>query len=920
MPGGKKRRKDYDIYSSDSSEEEVFNNRNRHSSPPYSSSTHHHNRSDDYYQTDYYGDSCYDVSKKRRRIEYSMSPPPEHRQRVYSSSRRQQQQQPDLREYLQHNRRVKKRDNFYERSRSPSPSRFFGDSRYSRPSPEVSSSWMNPHGRYRSPSPFGHRDGSRHGHRRSRSRSSSRGRYRTDRRDENTSLEPNLRRHFERKKGHFRMDRREKTPPMHYSPKCHHSDRQAADYYGSKRGTTPKIDRRLERSPSQTQSPSQRSYYWREKELFDDERTRWRNQSPPSRYHQNQLDREEGDDNNLKRASPLRSPSRSPNRVPTDFTSSTGRLRRIKEKRSKDPDQNRGRSQSPTNNQGDDIKISPSGNNALPSVVGTMMCPLCAFRCSTEKEFAQHFCDVHQTKQGSENCDERSSRSVPKAVQANSSSSNNDAFLRTEGAKAVKDTTDYINNQNASSFGGEFDNIFDSFGMNTNEEFAFGGTSASLLSQEEIITPTTVGTGGTHVSQENRDPSTTAQTSHLESEVQKDVTKKGGRKGGKSRKKSSTVKNVEENENVDQISKENCDSSSKRSTRSSAVKKKSIVEKQVLDTRECTPPMMNSTANQSSDLLQILCPICREAFDNDANMQDHLSVHVPKYSCHLCTFTCKAAEEFSAHVANVHQLEQHLRPGMVAVEDNPIRCKFNNCNNTLTFSQFKTLLNKNKLREVEVPGNGFCFISSLLIALAEQGVNKSFEFLVMEIMNEIRTHSKHYNWLSEDGSENHNGSHQNEEAIIKSCENFLQRGEYSNEYCDLCVGSAANALGINLNIIHKREKSYTLYEHDCKRYKSGVHIFLMYHKKDPNNLDAHYNCLVNGQYYTKNKEAIKSRMVSRDSSKVVEADQFWKDMEIAQQLSRGEIQAPKKSEMSSSAPKLSSSDSSNNQRSVSLLQ
>ena len=39
--------------------------------------------------------------------------------------------------------------------------------------------------------------------------------------------------------------------------------------------------------------------------------------------------------------------------------------------------------------------------------------------------------------------------------------------------------------------------------------------------------------------------------------------------------------------------------------------------------------------------------------------------------------------------------------------------------------------------EVEVPGNGFCFISSLLVTLAEQGINRNYDILSIDIMNEI---------------------------------------------------------------------------------------------------------------------------------------------------------------------------------------
>ena len=119
----------------------------------------------------------------------------------------------------------------------------------------------------------------------------------------------------------------------------------------------------------------------------------------------------------------------------------------------------------------------------------------------------------------------------------------------------------------------------------------------------------------------------------------------------------------------------------------------------------------------------------------------------------------------------------------------------------LSTSKFNKLKSSQKLTEVEMPGNGFCFTSALLVALWEQGVEKTFESLAIEIMHEIRTHSSKYTWTKTTQVTSVSAS----DSAIKACEDFIQAGIFTDEYVDLCIGSAANALSINLNIIHKKQ-------------------------------------------------------------------------------------------------------------------
>ena len=101
--------------------------------------------------------------------------------------------------------------------------------------------------------------------------------------------------------------------------------------------------------------------------------------------------------------------------------------------------------------------------------------------------------------------------------------------------------------------------------------------------------------------------------------------------------------------------------------------------------------------------------------------------------------------------------------------------------------------------EVEVPGNGFCFVSSLLVGLAEQGINKNYNNLSIEIMNEISIyHSITFDYEA--------GQNNEKEKFMDSCAAFLKRGDYTNEFVDIVIGSAANALGINFLIFQRTGK------------------------------------------------------------------------------------------------------------------
>ena len=161
---------------------------------------------------------------------------------------------------------------------------------------------------------------------------------------------------------------------------------------------------------------------------------------------------------------------------------------------------------------------------------------------------------------------------------------------------------------------------------------------------------------------------------------------------------------------------------------------------------------------------------------------------------------------------------------------------------------------ENNFHEVVLPDNGYCYISAILITLAEQGVNKEMAILAHEVMTEIQNHVCFYRTFHDSSSE---------EESLTSCFDYFQRGLYSTRVVDVCIGATANALGVNLNVVQKNQRTVSLTHYDCNRYKSSMNLCLLFipPSKKGKNLDGHYNCYVNQDYFKQNEAAINSRIV-----------------------------------------------------------
>ena len=186
--------------------------------------------------------------------------------------------------------------------------------------------------------------------------------------------------------------------------------------------------------------------------------------------------------------------------------------------------------------------------------------------------------------------------------------------------------------------------------------------------------------------------------------------------------------------------------------------------------------------------------------------------------------------------------------------DTDIKSTFASNLRGLTVHQFDNLIKNNGMKLVTVPGNGFCFLSCILVTLAEQGINKSLEGLSVEIMHEITENVSHYEQY---------GNKEDMGNLIEKCADYFQRGCYVHDAVDICIGATANALGINIHVLQKSaEKRVHMSSYDCMG-SSSSDIYLQHYpsKLKGTSLDAHYNCYVNKEYYKKNAKSISSRMV-----------------------------------------------------------
>ena len=263
-----------------------------------------------------------------------------------------------------------------------------------------------------------------------------------------------------------------------------------------------------------------------------------------------------------------------------------------------------------------------------------------------------------------------------------------------------------------------------------------------------------------------------------------------------------------------------------------------------------------SSSNTTS--ANLLCPF--ECTDKPFETKNDRKEHLIKV--HSCTPTSENSSTKDENRKGTRLgKDMNVVDERIAQEKNEIRKTYISNPHGLTPYKFRKLIRENDLQEVSVRGNGYCFISCIIITLAELGINKTLEVLSAEVMAHIRQHKEEFysNFQvlskSEDEVEN----------LIECCAKYFEVGAYFTNSVDVCIPAIATTLGVNLNLFQKdpTTKLVTLTRYDCNEYNSSINLFLHYYpgSKHGKGLDAHYNCYVNSQYHKQNAAAISSRMV-----------------------------------------------------------
>ena len=140
-----------------------------------------------------------------------------------------------------------------------------------------------------------------------------------------------------------------------------------------------------------------------------------------------------------------------------------------------------------------------------------------------------------------------------------------------------------------------------------------------------------------------------------------------------------------------------------------------------------TPPKFQSSPKQQSveftagnDPIQCFCP-CPFECGTETSEISLIKCHIMEKHSENCKHDKKDGDESTA-----------------IEEGNMIRETFlSSPKGLVTSSKYSKLMRQNNFHEVVIPGNGFCFISALLITLAEQGIDKEMAVLAHDGMSEI---------------------------------------------------------------------------------------------------------------------------------------------------------------------------------------
>ena len=189
-----------------------------------------------------------------------------------------------------------------------------------------------------------------------------------------------------------------------------------------------------------------------------------------------------------------------------------------------------------------------------------------------------------------------------------------------------------------------------------------------------------------------------------------------------------------------------------------------------------------------------------------------ITEHIP---CHMCsTFNDINSKELAKHFQQVH-LEYFAMERKEPISQCPI-LKALSSKKKLKAKCFKTLLRKEKVVEVKVAGSEY-FLSSVIVALGALGITKMEPVLCTEILHEVKQ-------FYERVLETPESTPEDKRVYIDQCTSFVQRGQYAKDVVDYCIDCTANAVGVNLTIVHKESSDvYSLMQqHKCTKFNFGI--------------------------------------------------------------------------------------------------
>ena len=143
---------------------------------------------------------------------------------------------------------------------------------------------------------------------------------------------------------------------------------------------------------------------------------------------------------------------------------------------------------------------------------------------------------------------------------------------------------------------------------------------------------------------------------------------------------------------------------------------------------------------------------------------------------HSCTYKQLTPTESSStngrkgHVPHSGKDKNDFGDERITEENNEIRKTYLSNTQGLTLYKFGKLMRGNDLHEVSVCGNRYCFLSCIIITLAEHGINKTLEVLSTEVMAHIRENGDYFY----SSFENLSKSEDEVENLTECCARYLE--------------------------------------------------------------------------------------------------------------------------------------------------